>query len=128
MTDDKLEKLSKWALHFVYQDHSSTYAALLKQSRVNTLSNQRLAKILNKVYWAINKPNISATISSLVTPSLYNLWDDSILSLPMGNTSTYILKSWTYQAARLWNALLKFRCMKNFRSFKKYNTELDINS
>ena len=126
---EKLEKVNERALRFVYRDQSSTYEALLKQNKSNTLRNQRLTKILNTVYRVVNKQNISATISSLVTPRYcqYNLRGDSLLSLPKVNTTNYGLKSWTYQAARLWNALPNnFRCINKYNSFKKDVSKLDL--
>ena len=50
---EKLEKLNKRVLHFVYQDKISTCETLVVKNGYGTLANQRLAKMSNTVFGAI---------------------------------------------------------------------------
>ena len=101
----KLKKLNEQALRFVYQDKISTYETLVVKNGYSTLANQRLAKMLNTVFGAIGNEKVPTSISELLTApnSNYNLHGDAILKLPKLNSTKYGIKSWRYQAARLWN-------------------------
>ena len=81
---EKLEKLNKRAVHFVYQDKISTYETL---DGYGTLANQRLAKMSNTVFGAIANGNAPTSISELLMArnSNYNLCGDAILKLPKVN-------------------------------------------
>ena len=68
----------------------------------STLANQRLAKMLSTVFGAIKNGNVPTSISELLTARNYNLRGDAILKLPKVNSTKYEIKSWRYQAARLW--------------------------
>ena len=54
---EKLEKLNKRALHFVYQDKISTYETLVVKNGYGILANQKLAKMSNTVFGAIGNRN-----------------------------------------------------------------------
>ena len=73
----------------------------------STLANQRLAKMLSTVSKAIGNGNVPSSISELLTAcnSNYNLRGDAFLKLPKVNSTKYEIKSWRYQAARLWNTI-----------------------
>ena len=93
------------------------------------LANQRLAKILSTVFRAIGNGNVPSSISELLTVRIsnYNLRGDSILKLPKVNSTKYGIKSWRYQAARLWNAIPNnLRNIDTYRSFKRGLKELGL--
>ena len=104
---EKLEKLNERALRFVYQGKTSPYETLIVKNRYRTLTNQRLAKMLSIVFRAIGNGNVPSSISELLTARNYNynLRGDAILKLPKVNSTKYGIKSWRYQAARLWNTI-----------------------
>ena len=54
---EKLEKLNKRVLHFVYQDKIFTYETLVVKNGYGTLANQKLAKMSNTVFGAIGNRN-----------------------------------------------------------------------
>ena len=59
----------------------------------------------------------------------YNLHGDAILKLPKVNSTKYGIKSWRYQAARLWNTIPNnLRNIDSYRSFKRGLKELDLAS
>ena len=127
----KLEKLNKRALHFVYQDKISTYETLVVKNGYGTLANQRLAKMSNTVFGAIGNGNAPTSISELLTErnSNYNLCGDAILKVTKVNSTKYGITSWRYQAARLWNTIPNnLRNMDGYRSFKRELKELDLAS
>ena len=127
----KLEKLNEHELCFVYQDKISTYETLVVKNGCSTLANQRLANMLNTVFGAIKNGNVPTSISELLTTrnSNYNLRGDAILKLPKVNSTKYGIKSWRYQAARLWNTIPNnLRNIDRYRSFKRGLKELNLAS
>ena len=104
---EKLEKLNERALRFVYQDKTFPYEILIVKNGYSTLANQRLAKMLSTVFRAIGNGNVPSSISELLTVrnSNSNLHGDAILKLPKVNSTKYGIKSWKYQATRLWNTI-----------------------
>ena len=84
---EKLEKLNERALRFVYQDKTSTYETLVVKNGHSTLANQRLAKMLSRMFREIGNGNVPSSISELLTArnSNYNLRGDAILKLPKVN-------------------------------------------
>ena len=127
----KLKKLNEQALRFVYQDKISTYETLVVKNGYGTLANQRLAKMLNTVFGAIGNEKVPTSISELLTApnSNYNLHGDAILKLPKVNSTKYGIKSWRYQAARLWNNIRNnLTNTDSYRSFKRGLKELDLAS
>ena len=110
----KLKKLNEQALCFVYQDKISTYETLVVKNGYSTLANQRLAKMLNTVFGAIGNEKVPTSISK---------------KLPKVNSTKYGIKSWRYQAARLWNTIPNnLRNIDSYRSFKRGLKELDLAS
>ena len=87
--------------------------------------------MLNTVFGVIRNGNAPTSISELLTArnSNYNLRGDAILKLPKVNSTKYRIKSWRYQAARLWNTIPNnLRNIDGCRSFKRGLKELDLAS
>ena len=88
--------------------------------------------MLNTVFGAIGNGNVPTSISELLTArnSNYNLrTGDAILKLHKVNSTKYGIKSWRYQAARLWNTIPNnLRNIDSYRSFKRGLKELDLAS
>ena len=85
--------------------------------------------MLSTVSQAIGNGNIPSSIYELLTTrnSNYNLCGDAILKLPKVNSAKYGIKSWRYQAARLWNTIPNnLRNIDTYRSFKSGLKELDL--
>ena len=60
-----------------------------------------------------------AAVSELLK-LIYSLRGDAILTLPRVTTTTYEIRSWSYQTARLWNLITnELRTINNYRSFNK---------
>ena len=83
------------------------------------------------MFGAIGNGNVPTSISELLTArnSNYNLLGDTILKLPKVNSTKYGIKSWRYQAARLWNNIRNnLTNTDSYRSFKRGLKELDLAS
>ena len=83
----------------------------------------------NTMFRAIGNGNVPSSISELLTArnSNYNLRGDAILKLPKVNSTKYGIKSWRYQAARLWNTIPSYlRNIDTYHSFKRGLKELDL--
>ena len=84
--------------------------------------------MLNTVFGAIGNGNVPTSISELLTARNFNytLRGDAILKLPKVNSTKYGIKSWRYQAARLWNNIRNnLTNTDSYRSFKRGLKELD---
>ena len=83
------------------------------------------------MFGAIGNGNVPTSISELLTArnSNYNLRGDAILKLPKVNSTKEGIKSWRYQAARLWNTIPNnLRNIDSYHSFKRGLKELDLAS
>ena len=84
------------------------------------------------MFGAIGNGNVPTSISELLTArnSNYNLRaGDAILKLHKVNSTKYAIKSWRYQAARLWNTIrYNLTNIDSYRSFKRRLKELDLAS
>ena len=83
------------------------------------------------MFGAIKNGNAPTSISELLTArnSNSNLRGDAILKLPKVNSTKYGIKSWRYQASRLWNTIPNnFRNIDSYGSFKRGLKQLDLAS
>ena len=81
------------------------------------------------MFRAIGNGNVALSISELLTArnSNYKLRGDAILKLPKVNSTKYWIKSWRYQASRLWNTIPNYlRNIDTYHSFKWGLKELDL--
>ena len=76
---------------------------------------QRLHKILCKVYILVNHDTNPQNLIELISQR-----EKDILTMPKVNTTRFGLKSWRYQAPKLWNSLPDFvRASTDFKTFRK---------
>ena len=125
----KLEKVNERALRFVFNEKQMSYCELLDKIGLPSLANQRLAKIVCKVFKAINSDHAPRSIKELFghRNSHYDLRGNDILKLPKANTTTYGLKSWRFMAPKLWNSIPdSFRTIRCFKVFKNGIRKLDL--
>ena len=83
------------------------------------------------MFGAIGNEKVPTSISELLTAlnSNYNLHGDAILKLPKVNSTEYGIKSWRYQASRLWNTIPNnLRNIDSYRRFERGLEELDLAS
>ena len=81
------------------------------------------------MYRSLNHSNYPASLKELLNlrQSKYSLRGKHILQIPKVNTTTYGLKSWRYQAAKLWNSLPDTaRATENYEMFSNSISLNDI--
>ncbi|CAB3994347.1 RNA-directed DNA polymerase from mobile element jockey, partial [Paramuricea clavata] len=129
ITADKLEKVNERAIRFVFKDRYAPYEELLAKLGLSTLRHERIKKIICNVYRSLNHSNYPASLKELLNlrQSKYSLRGKHILQIPKVNTTTYGLKSWRYQAAKLWNSLPDTaRATENYEMFSNSISLNDI--
>ena len=106
-TADKLEKVNEHAISFVFKDRYTPYKELLAKLGLSSLRHERIEKIICNVYTLLNHSNHPVSLKELLNlkQSKYSLRRKYTLQMPKVNTTTYGLKSWRYQAAKLLNSL-----------------------
>ena len=103
---NKMEKIQERALRFIYNDFQSSTEALLSLSDTSPLHIKRMKLMACEAYKIIN--DLSPTyIRDLINVkvSQYNFRNEHQASLPQVNSTRYGLKSFRYEAARIWNSL-----------------------
>jgi len=81
------------------------------------------------VYKAINHCHAPKSIKKQLDfrNTRYDLRATDFLKLPKVNTTTYGMKSWRYQAPKLWNLLPESdRTIQTFTAFKKSIKKIDL--
>ena len=102
----KLEKIQERALRILYRDYNSSYADLLEKADVSTLLISRLRTMATEVFKIVNGLHPSSLNDMFYSKeSHYDMRDCSILEQSRKNTTTYGLRSFIYQGAKLWNSL-----------------------
>ena len=89
----------------------------------------KILKIICNVYRLLNRSNHQVSLKELLNlkQSKYSLRRNYTLQMPEVNTTTYGLKSWGYQAAKLWNSLPDTaRTAENYEMFLNSVTLNDI--
>ena len=108
-------------LRFIYNDFQSSTEALLSLSDTSPLHIKRMKLMDCEAYKIINE--LSPTyIRDLINVkvSQYNFRNEHQASLPQVNSTRYGLKSFRYEAARIWNSLPNnIRTAESFPQFKR---------
>ena len=103
---NKMEKIQERALRFIYNDFQSSTEAWLSLSDTSSLHIKRMKLMACEAYKIINE--LSPTyIRDLINVkvSQYNFRNEHQASLSQVNSTRYGLKSFRYEAARIWNSL-----------------------
>ena len=125
-TADKLEKANERAIRFVFKDRYTPYEELLAKLGLSSLRHERIKKIICNVYRLLNYSNHLKELLNL-KQSKYSRRRKYTLQMPKVNTTTYGLKSWRYQAAKLWKSLPDTaRTAENYEMFLNSVTLNDI--
>lgn len=119
---DKLEKIHFRALKFIFQDFNASYEGLLERAGTVTLHLSRLRTLAVETFKIIYGSSPLYLKNFIVfKESKYNLRYSNLLDLPSVRTTQYGLNSFSYQAAKLWNALPdEARKIASFNSFKQF--------
>lgn len=102
----KLEKLQERALRFVFNDHQSSYEALLSRGNFLSLAMHRLKLLAIEVYKCVHKLNPEYMNNLFQLRNIeYKLRDPSRLEQPTFQSIKYGYKSFSYYGSKLWNKL-----------------------
>jgi len=116
----KMEKIQERALKFIYDDHESSYEALLTKSKLPSLKIRRIRYIALETFKIINKQS-PVYLHDLIEikQNNYSFRYKNTANLPRVRTTRYGLNSFKYFAAKTWNELPDhFRKETSFLQFK----------
>ena len=103
-----MEKIQERALRFIHNDFQSLSEVLLSLTGTVPLHIKRVKSKACEVFNIVNGLS-QKYIQDLVNiqVSNFNFRNDQQATLPKVNSTSYGLKSFRYEAARIWNSLLK---------------------
>ena len=102
----KMEKIQERALRFVTEDYDSSISDILVNTKSKLLHVSRLNAIANEAFKILNKesPEYLHNLLSF-KPSTYNSRRENEVTIPQVNTTGYGIKSFRFEAYRIWNSL-----------------------
>ena len=118
---NKIEKFQERALRFINNDFTSSLQALLTSTNTLPLHVRRMKQMASEVYKIVNDI-APAYIKDLVNikKTNYNFRRENQASLPAVKSTRYGLRSFRYEAARIWNCLPNnVRLAESFPQFKR---------
>jgi hypothetical protein len=118
----KMEKLQKRALRFIYNDYKSTYDELLEKSLLPTLKVRRLRTLAIETFKILNKFS-PIFLHDLITykNNSYSFRYSNTANLPNVRTTRYGLHSFRYSAPKIWNSLPNaVRHLTTINQFKSF--------
>ena len=103
---NKMEKIQLRALRFIYDDFESPLQDLLQKNGVLPLHISRMKLMAMEVFKIVNNiaPSYLHDLISL-KPSTYVFRSEKQAQLPRVNSNRYGLRSFRYEAVRIWNSL-----------------------
>ena len=116
---DKLEKLQHRALRITFNDFSSNYETLLKKADMPTLHLSRIRSMAIETFKSIYKIS-PPCLHNLVTlkNSSYSFRYNNIVEVPNIKTDRYGRKSFSFEAAQVWNSLPNnIRIVESYKDF-----------
>ena len=104
---NKLEILNKRILRVILNDKVSSYRDLLQRIGDCSFSNKRIQNMLIIIFKRLHLEQYPQYLKELLSLRSvdYSVRSTDILSLPEPVTTTYCINSFSYTAAKLWNAL-----------------------
>lgn len=118
---DKMERIQKRALRFIYEDYDATYEELLARAGLPTLHIRRMRAVAIETFKILNNlsPPVLQDLLKLQERK-YNFRYSNILHVPQVNSTGYGKNSFRMAAPTLWNSLPDdFRKTTNFNHFKR---------
>ena len=114
-----MEKIQEWALRFICDDFESPLEDLLQKNGVLPLHVSRMKQMAREVFKIVNNiaPSYLYDLISL-KPSTYDFRSEKQAQLPRVNSTRYGLRSFRYEAVRIWNSLLnELRLAESYPQF-----------
>ena len=120
----KIKKIQERALRFIYDDYTNSYNYLLEQSKLPSLMIRRLRAmaITYRIIYKTSPVYIHDIVK--IKQNSYNFrYNNNRADTPhcRHRTTRYGKKSFSYEAARLWNSLPdQARNLSTFGTFKNF--------
>ena len=103
---NKLERILKRALRFVFRDYTSSYPELLDRAGVTTLAEGRLRTFMCELFKSRNGKAPSFLWDNLKEKvNVYDMRITHRLTLPKKKTTKHGLNSFSYLGPKLWNSI-----------------------
>jgi hypothetical protein len=117
----KIEKIQKRALRFLFDDNESSYETLLSLSGIKTLFLRRIQLFAIEVYKSINGYNpVFMTSMFSIKRVQYDFRDNFKLTVPHFNNVTHGQRSFRYYGAHVWNDVpAEIKAAENIGVFKR---------
>ena len=118
---NKIEKVQERALRFVNIDFTSSRQDLLFSTSTAPLHVRRMKQMATEVFKIVNDMS-SKYIKDLITihNSSYNFRRENKASIPQVKSTRYGLRSFRYEAARIWNCFPNdLRKAESFPQFRR---------
>ena len=118
---NKMEKIQERALRFICDDFESPLQDLLQKNGVLPLHISRMKLMAREVFKIVNNiaPSYLHDLISL-KPSTYDFRSEKQAQLPRVNSTRYGLRSFRYEAVRIWNSLPnEFRLAESYPQFRR---------
>ena len=118
---NKIEKIQERALRFINNDFTSSLKSLLTSTNTLPLHVRRMKQMASEVYKIVNDiaPDYIKDLVK-IKKSNYNFRRENQASLPAVKSTRYGLRSFRYEAARIWNCLPNdVRLAESFPQFKR---------
>ena len=102
----KIERIQERALRFISNDFTSPLKTLLVNSNTVPLHVLRMQNMASEVFKIVNKlsPEYIQDLVS-IKDSTYNFRNERTAEIPRVKTTRYGIKSFRFEAARIWNSL-----------------------
>jgi hypothetical protein len=116
-----MEKIQERALRFITDDYKSSLSVLLKTTNTELLHIKRIQLITGEAYKILNKES-PAYLQNLLSlkKSHYDTRRERQAFVPRVNSTRYGLKSFRYEATRIWNSLPNnIRKAESYGSFRR---------
>ena len=118
---NKIEKIQERALRFINNDFTSSLQDLLASTNTAPLHVRRMKQMASEVYKIVHDiaPEYVKDLINIKT-SHYNFRNENQARLPAVKSTRYGLRSFRYEAARIWNCLPNdLRLAESFSQFKR---------
>ena len=118
---NKMEKIQERALRFICDDFESPLPDLLQQNGVLPLHISRMKLMAGEVFKIVNNiaPSYLHDLISLKS-SPYDFRSEKQAQIPRVNSTRYGLRSFRYEAARIWNSLPnELRLAESYPQFRR---------
>ena len=122
---NKIEKIQERSLRFIYDDYTNSYNFILDQLKLPSLKIRRMRTMALETFKILNKSS-PEFIQNIITikENSYNFRYQNTVDVPRPRTTRYGKRSFSYEAATLWNSLPNHA--RSLSTFGQFNFLLSL--